>query len=403
MEREEGAGHDLVIGIATDPELEGVDKTKRMDFELTDDQKTVQRLAKVFTDREIEPIAVQIERDAKIPSDMHRKMARAGLLGVTTAEDYGGSGQGFLAGILALEQVHYPCTPCTWLAASGGVTEVYEEFGTEEQKREYIPQIIRAEGCPSSGFTEPASGLDPKMLTTTAVLERGYWVINGVKRFCTFGSYNGPSIVYCRTDGDRISAIVVPKNCAGYSCSTPWELMGLRGLDSVDVFLHDVRVPETNLLGERAGGHLIVKKIMESGGVTCGIISVACGQRALDEAVKYAKQRRTRGGTISDMQGHRWLFAEMACRVEAARSLTYRTACMREQGRSTRKDSAMVKLYAAEVGEWVASQALRLQGAYGYTTEHRTERILRASIAMEVMEATNEVQKTIIGADLFRD
>jgi len=374
-----------------------------VDFELTDEQRMFQKLAKDFADREIEPIAEQIEREAKIPTDMQLKLGRVGLLGITAKEKYGGLEQGFLTGILALEQIHYPCTPCTWLAASGGMAEVIEAFGTEEQKQEYIPPMIEGKVCPSTAFTEPATGLDPKMLTTTAILKDGYWVINGTKSFCTFGHLDGPSVVYCKTDGDNISAIIVPKNIPGYTCSKPWALMGVRGLEAVDVYFRDVRVPENNLLGQRGQGHAIPSAIMEAGGVMHAIISVACGQRAMDEVIKYAKQRKTRKGPISDMQGHRWLLAEMASRVEAGRWLAYRAAFLREQGKSARTESAMAKLYAGEGAEWVASQALRLHGAYGYTKEYKIERIHRATLMLEIVEGTNEVQKSVIGAALVKD
>lgn len=374
-----------------------------MDFELTDEQKMFQKLAKDFADREIEPIADQIEREAKVPADMQMKLGRVGLLGITAKEKYGGLEQGFLTSILALEQIHYPCTPCTWLAASGGMAEVIEAFGTEEQKQEYIPPMIEGKVCPSTAFTEPATGLDPKMLTTTATLKDGYWVINGTKRFCTFGHMDGPSVVYCKTDGDNISAIIVPKNIPGYTCSKPWGLMGVRGLEAVDVYFRDVRVPEKNLLGQRGQGHAIPSAIMEAGGVMHAIISVACGQRALDEVIRYVKERKTRKGPISDMQGHRWLLAEMASRVEAARWLAYRAAFLREQGKNARTESAMAKLYAGEGAEWVASQALRLHGAYGYTKEYKIERIHRATLMLEIVEGTNEVQKSVIGAALVRD
>ena len=374
-----------------------------MDFELTDEQQMFQKLARDFADREIEPIAEEIEREAKIPADMQLKMGDLGLLGVSTQEKYGGLEQGFLTTILVLEQIHYPGTPCTWMAASGGMAEVFEDFGTEEQKEEYIPPIIEGKVCPSTAFTEPATGLYPKMLTTTAVLENGYWVINGTKRFCTFGNLDGPNVMYVKTDGDAISAIIVPKNCPGYTCSKPWDLMGLRGLEVVDVFLRDVRVPEANLLGERGQGHAVPTKIMESGALVNGIISVACGQRALDEAIKYAKERITRRGPISDMQGHRWLFADMACRVESARWLTYRAAFLRERGKEARIQCAMAKLYAGEAGEWVASQALRLHGAYGYSREYKIERIYRATTALQIVEGTNEVHKSVIGGALVAD
>lgn len=374
-----------------------------MDFELTDEQRMFQKLARDFADREIEPIAEEIEREGKIPADMLAKMARVGLLGIIAPEEYGGLEVAYLTFILAMEQVHYPCTPCTWLLVGNELAELLNHVGTKEQREEFLPPVIEGSLLPGGVFTEAATGSYPEMLTTTARLESGYWIINGTKRFHTFGHIDGPATIFARTDEDRISAIIVPKNTDGYSCSKPWGLMGLRGLETVDTFLRDVRVPESNLLGERGNGFEILLVVTAGGKLRQAIQSVACGQRALDEAIAYAKQRTTRRGPISDMQGHRWLFAEMASRVEAARWLTYRMAFLREQGKDVRMESAMAKLFAGQAGEWVASQALKIHGAYGYTTEYKIERIHRAALAQELIEGTNEVQRSIVGAALAED
>jgi butyryl-CoA dehydrogenase len=374
-----------------------------MEFELTDEQGMFQKLARDFADREIEPAAEEIEREGKVPPDMLAKMARVGLLGITAPEEYGGLEQGYLTLILAMEQVHYPCTACTWLLVANELAELLESAGTKEQKDEFLPPAIEGTSLPGGVFTEAATGSYPEMLTTTARLEDGHWVINGTKRFHTFGHVDGPALIFAKTDEDSTSAIIVPKNTEGYTSSKPWGLMGLRGMETVDTFLRDVRVPEGNLIGERGKGFEILLMVTAGGRVRQAIQSVACGQRALDEAIAYAKQRTTTRGPISDMQGHRWLFAEMASRVVAARWLTYRTAYLRERGKDVRTESAMAKLFAGQAGEWVSSQALKIHGAYGYTTEYKIERIYRAAMAQEVIEGTNEVQRSIVGASLVED
>lgn len=374
-----------------------------MEFELTDEQRMFQKLAKDFADREIEPIAGEIEKEGKIPADMLEKMARVGLLGMTAPEKYGGLEVGYLTFILAMEQIHYPCTACTWLLAGNEFAELLDFAGTDQHRDEFLASVIEGSVLPSGVFTEPATGSYPEMLTTTARLEDGQWVINGTKRFHTFGHFDGPATIFVKTDEDRISAIIVPKNIAGYSSSKPWELMGLKGMETVDTFLKDVRVPEGNLLGERGSGFEILLMVTAGGRLCQAIQSVACGQRALDEAIAYAKERTTSRGPISNMQGHRWLFAEMASRVEAARWLTYRAAYLREKGKDVRAESAMAKLFAGQSGEWVTSQALKVHGAYGYTTEYKIERIHRAALAQELIEGSNEVQRSIVGASLVED
>ena len=375
-----------------------------MDFELTEQQKMFQKLARDFADREIEPIADEIDREGKIPSipDMLSKMAQVGLLGIIVPEKYGGLGQGLMTYILALEQIHYPVTACTWLMGAQGLSELFERYGTEEQMQEYIPPVVEGKLMPSGAFTEPSTGSDPRMFTTTAVLENGQWVINGVKRFATFGHLDGFAIVYCKTDGDMISGILVPKNIPGYTCSKPWGLLGVRGLESVDIFLRDVNVPEKNLIGERGKAIPVLMEMVAEGRLAIAIRSVSCGQRALDEAIKYAKERTTLKGPIAKMQGHQWLLAEMACRVEASRLLTYKAAFLKEHDKPADIASSIAKLFAGQAGEWVASQSLQIHGAYGYTTEYKIERIFRAAKQSEIAEGVNEIQRTTIGGALVR-
>lgn len=372
-----------------------------MDFELTDQQKMFQKLARDFADREIEPIAEEIEREGQMPIDMLTKMARVGLLGITAPEKYGGLEVGFLTYILAAEQVHYPCTPCTWLLAANEFAELLNVVGTEQQKAEFLPPVIEGSMLPGGVFTEETTGSDPGMLTTTAYVENGYWVINGTKPFHTFGHSDGPAIIFAKTDEDRISAIIVPKNTAGYSCSKPWGLMGLRGLETVDTFLRDVRVPESNLLGERGNGVEILLMVAGGGRLRQAIQSVACGQRALDEALKYAMERTRRGVPIASMQAIQWLLAEMAFRIEPARWSAYRVAWLREQGEDTRMESAMVKLFASRVGTEVANMAMQVHGCYGLTKDFKIERIYRQAKMFELTEGGNETQRSIVAGSLL--
>ena len=375
-----------------------------MDFELNEEQKMFQKLAKDFADREIEPIAEEIEREAKMPVwDMLKKMADVGLLGIMVPEKYGGLGQGLMTYILALEQIHYSVTPCTWLLGSQGLSELFEKYGTEEQMQEYMPPVVQGKIMPSGAFTEPATGSDPRLFTTTAVLENGQWVINGVKRFATFGHLNGFALIYCKTDGDMISGIIVPKDAPGYTTSKPWGLMGVRGLETVDVFLRDVKVPEKNLVGERGKAAFVLMEMVAEGRLAIAIRSVAVGQRALDEAVKYAKERTTMKGPIAKMQGHQWLLAEMACRVEASRLLTYKAAYLKESHKPAEVAASIAKLFSGQAGEWVASQSLQIHGAYGYTTDYKIERIYRAAKQSQIAEGVNESQRTTIGSALVRD
>lgn len=377
-----------------------------MDFELTEEQKMFQKLARDFADREIEPIAEEIDRTGKIPSipSMLKKMAEVGLLSIVAPEEYeGGLGQGFLTYIMAAEQIHYPVTPVTLLMGGQELIELLHHHGTPEQKKKYIPDLINGtNGIPTAAFTEAATGSDPRMITTTAILEHGHWTINGVKRFATWGNSDGMGIFYCK-DGKGLSGIIIPKNTEGYTCSKPWGLMGMKGLETVDVFLRDVKVPEANLLGARGKAVEVLMEMIAGGRLLICIRSVATAQRALDEAIKYAKERRTFNGPISDMMGHRWIMAEMACRVEASRYLTYKASYLKEKGQPANVAASMAKLFSGQAGEWVASQSVQIHGAYGYTTDYPIERIYRAAKQSEIAEGSNEVQRTSIGRALVAD
>jgi len=377
-----------------------------MDFELNEQQKMFQKLAKDFADREIEPIADDMEREGSIlpsPLEMAQKMASVGLLGIIVPEKFGGLEQGLLTYILALEQIHYPVTACTWIMGGQGICDLFIHHGTEEQQQEYIKPIIEGKVIPGGAFTEPSTGSDPRLLTTTAVLDNGEWVINGTKRFNTFGNFDGPNVVYCKADGGGVSSIIVPKNVSGYTCSKPWGLLGVRGLITVDSFFRNVRVPEKNIIGKPGRALEVMVEMVAEGRLAIAIRSVSCGQRALDEAVKYAKERETIKGPIAKMQGHQWLLAEMACRVEASRLLTYKAAYLKEQKKPADVPASMAKLFAGQACEWVASQSLQIHGAYGYTTDYKIERVFRAAKQSEIAEGVNEIQRTSIGRALVSD
>jgi len=374
-----------------------------MDFSLTREQQVMQRAAREFADREIEPVADEIEKEAKVPPDMPKKMAQAELLGMLAPREYGGSEAGWLNYVLVVEQIHYPVTACTWVMTdANNFLYLVQDSGTEEQKEKYIRPVASGEAETTLAFTEPATGSDPKLLATTAVLDGEHWIINGVKRFASGGNRPGPIILFAKTDGDRISALLFDKQGEGYSVSKLWGLMGVRGLETVDVYLDNMRVPQDSILGERGQGLGMLLKLVSGAKLPIAIRSVACGQRALDEAIKYAKERMTRKGPISDMQGHRWLLAEMASRVEASRWLVYRAAFLKDQGVDVGTEAAMAKLFAGQAGEWVASQAFQIHGAYGYTTDFPIERIYRAAKQSEIAEGVNEIQRSIVGAALVR-
>lgn len=367
-----------------------------MNFDLTTEQKLIQRSARDFADREIEPVTQRMEKGEPVPADFPSRLGKARLLGLLGHKKYGGSEVGYLTYILAMEQLCYPVSPCAWLVGiCNSVVETLGYFGTEEQKAKYIAPVCKGEWLGSVVFTEPGTGSDPKALTTTAVLEGDFWVINGTKRFNSLGAYDGPALMTVK-EKELINCIIVDKNCEGYTSSKPWQFMGYVGLPTVDTYLNNVKAPKGNLLGERGKGFNILLKLISGARISSCARSLGIGQAALDEAIKYSKQRMRRGSPIASMMSIQGMIAEMASRVEASRWLTYETAFLREKGSEAIKESAMAKLFVSRAAKEVADMGLQIHGAYGFTKDFKIERIYRAAKEGEIVEGTSEIQRSII-------
>ncbi|MFA4835830.1 MAG: acyl-CoA dehydrogenase family protein [Dehalococcoidia bacterium] len=373
-----------------------------MDFRLTMEEKLIQKMAHEFASTQIEPIAAQIDREKKIPREIANKMGDAGLLGMPLPRQYGGSDSGFLNWILALEQMHYPVSSASsFMNMCVMVGRGIVQFGTEAQKKQFIPPLCTGELIGSWAFTEPSTGSDPKSLVTRAERDGGHWVINGVKRFNTKGNLDGPAVVFANVDGLKTTAFIVDKNQEGYINSKPYELMGNLGTETVDTRFVNVRVGQDRLLGEIGQGFSILLAAAAVGRLGLSIKSVAMAQAAQDEGVKYAKQRTRRGVPIGSMQAIQWLLAEIAVRVEGARWMTYRTAALKDQGSDILKESSMIKLFATRLAKEAVDMSMQIHGSYGFIRDFKIERIYRTVKENELIEGSSEVQRSIIGGHLM--
>ncbi|MFC1982602.1 acyl-CoA dehydrogenase family protein [Chloroflexota bacterium] len=373
-----------------------------MNFDFTDKQRVIQRVAREFTEREIEPIAEQVDRDCVIPFEMIKKMAQVGLFGMKVPPKYGGSEAGTLAYTLAMEQLGYAASACDSIVlTNNNLTELICAFGTEQQKQKYVPQLCAGEGVASRMFTEPSTGSDPKAIATTAVPDKDHYIINGNKRFATHSPLDGPAIIYAKDETGRVSAFLIEKNCEGYSTSKPWDLLGLRGQMTADVTLNNVRVPKNNLFGPKGDGMKILFSMIGAGRIgICARLLGLC-QAARDEAIKYAKQRTVRDRPIAQMQTIQWLLSEIESRLEAARWLTYRVAFLAEQGEPPREEGAIAKLFVSRTAVEISNMALQVHGGYGYTKEFKVERIYRNAKYGEIVEGVSEIQRSIIASALI--
>jgi len=375
-----------------------------MDFNLTEDQLMLQTTVREFTEREIEPIAVPLDREGKLPNDLIKKMARIGLFGMTVPRQYGGTDVGNLSCALACEQVAYSGTGAWWLVGfQNSIPECIAHFGTEELKRKYIRPLCEGNAYASIQFTEEETGSDPESLITTARPDGDNYVINGMKRFSTFGARDGYAILYTKDEDGACTAFVIEKKIPGYSATKVWELMGGGGIESVDVYFEDMRVPRASILGEKGKGFDALLYWISTEKIEQCAACVGIAQAALDEAITYAKSRTARGKPISGMQGIRWQFAEMQSKLEAARWLTYRAAFLQDQSTPNwMTEAAAAKLFVVPTAIEIVEIARRIHGAYGYTREFKIERLARAIAGAASIATSLEINRSIVGAALAR-
>ncbi len=375
-----------------------------MDFNLTEDQLMLQTTVREFTEREIEPIAVPLDREGKLPDDLISKMAGIGLLGMTVPKQYGGSDVGNVNCALACEQVAYSGTGAWWLVGfQNSIPECIAHFGAEELKQKYVRPLCEGTAYASIQFTEEETGSDPESLITTARPDGDSYVINGMKRFSTFGARDGFAVLYAKDEDGGCTAFVIEKNAPGYSATRVWELMGGGGIEAADVYFEDMRVPGASILGEKGRGFDVLLYWIAAEKIEQCAACVGIAQAALDEAIAYTRSRMVRGKPISGMQGIRWQLAEMQAKLEAARWLTYRAAFLQDQSAPTwMTEAAAAKLFVVPTAIEIVETARQIHGAYGYTKEFKIERLSRAVAGGASVATSLEINRSIVGAAVAR-
>lgn len=370
-----------------------------MNFNLTEDQIILQKMVKDFTAHDIEPVAAQIDREGRLPDDLIKKLAALGLLGMTIPKKYGGSDAGSLNCALAIEQLAYSGTAAWWLVSfNNSIPESIDHFGSAKLKQNYLKPLCDGTAYASIQFTEEETGSDPEALTTTAIPDGNYYVINGMKRLSTFGARDGYGVLYTKDDTGACTAFVIQKNCPGYNAEKTWELMGGGGIEAADVYFQDMPVPKTNLLGKKGEGFTILLHWVAIEKIQQCSSSVGIAQAALDEAINYTKSRKSRGKSISTMQGIRWMLADMQCQLEAARWLTYRAAFLHDQQATDWKnEAAAAKLFVVPATIKVVEMARQIHGCYGYTRDFKIERLYRAAAGATGIATTLEINRSIVG------
>ncbi len=380
-----------------------------MDFSFTEEQIAIRDTCRDFAEQEIKPIAEKIDATGSFPYDVIRKMGELGLLGLPFPEEYGGAGADFLSYCLAIEEIARGDVSIgiTMEAHTSLGTMPFYLFGNEEQKRQYIPQLARGERLWAFGLTEPEAGSDSAGTQTRAVLQDGYWHINGSKAFITnagteiTGGVTITAVTGTLPNGRKqITNLIVPKGTPGYSIGNLYKKMGWRASDTRPLAFEDCVVPEKNILGKPGEGFKQFMQILDAGRIAIAALSVGLAQACLDEALSYAKVRKQFGQPISKFQATQFKLADMDTEIELARLMYQKAAWLHMQGKPYTREAAIAKLFASETAKRAADQAVQIHGGYGFMDEYPVSRYWRSVKVNEIGEGTSEVQRMVIAKHL---
>jgi short-chain 2-methylacyl-CoA dehydrogenase len=375
-----------------------------MNFDLDAEHELLRDTVRQFALEKVAPVAEALDREKRFPYEIVSGLAELGLMGMTIPEEYGGGGTDTLSYAIAVEELtRIDSSVAITVAAhhSLGTLPIYY-FGTEEQRRRWLPELASGAKLAAFGLTEPGAGSDAGATRTTARLEDGEWVIDGAKMFITNA---GTDITACvtitaRTDDGEISNIVVPNGTPGYVISEPMQKLGWRASDTRELSFQGVRVPEENLLGPRGDGFRQFLTILDGGRISVAAMGVGLAQGCYDLALSYAREREQFGKPIAKFQAVQTMLVDMATEIEAARDLVWKAAWEKDQGRDFAKTAAMAKLYSGELSHRAANWSLQIHGGYGFMDEYPISRLYRDQKILEIGEGTNEVQRMVIAKHL---
>jgi alkylation response protein AidB-like acyl-CoA dehydrogenase len=368
-----------------------------MNFNLTEQQEMFQKSVRKFAQAELTPLIDIMDKENRYPHEIRPKLVAMNLLGIPFDPKYGGAGADHVSLALAMEEVAKILAPMAISMQVGNVTcDRFNKLGTEKQKKEFMIPICEGKRVVCFAFTEPETGSNPKMIKTTARSVRNGYVINGVKRFITHGTFADTALIFAKDDEGDISLFIVETNRKGFSTDKKMDKLGLRGTELCDLIMEDVEIPKENLLGGKGGKFDTLKDAMTIGKLCLSAQCVGLMQAALDESIRYSMHRMHFDHPIFDLQAIHWLLAEMACRLEAARWLTYRAAFLKDQGINTLKDMAITKLFATSTAVDVVRWGMQVHGAYGISKEYKIERLFRDAKMYELLEGTSEIQRELI-------
>ncbi len=377
-----------------------------LSFAFTEEQEDLRQMVREFAQAEVLPLVEESERKEKFPVELMPKLGELGLLGIVFPEEYGGIGADKITECIFVEEMAKVCAGIIMSVNAHvdlAVFPIYK-FGTEEQKQRYLPRSIAGEIIGAYAITEPNTGSDAAGLAARAEKRNGGYVLNGRKNFITNGTICDFCLVAAYTDkgarGEGISVFIVDRDTPGFEVTRKLEKMGHKSSDTAELVFEDCHVPEEALLGGREGAFRALMEALITGRVSHGVKSAAIGEAAFEAAKRYAQEREAFGRPLSKFQAIRFKLADMATRLEAARTLAYKAAWLYSTGRPCVKEASMAKYYSAEVAEYVCREAVQIHGGYGYIPEYPVERYYRDAKLASITEGTDEIQQLIIGREI---
>lgn len=381
-----------------------------MNFNLTDEQEMLRDTCRSYAENQLQPVAAELDKTHKFPMEHVKALGEMGLMGVVYPEEYNGSGMDYISYAIAIEEISRGC------ASTGVVLSAHNSlclspiyyFGTDDQKKKYLPKLCTGEHIGCFGITEAEAGSDAAGTRTTAVLKDGKWVLNGTKNFITNGGVADVSVVMAATDREQghrgLTMFIVEKDTPGFSVGKTEEKLGINASSTTELVFDNCEIPEENILGSTGQGFKIAMHTLDGGRVGIAAQALGIAQAAMDFAATYALERKQFNQSLSNFQAIQWMIADMATDIQAARLLTYSAA----QGIGTgdrqkySKDAAMAKLFASEASHRVTHKAIQILGGYGYTTEYPVERHYRDARITEIYEGTSEIQRLVIASNVLK-
>jgi len=378
-----------------------------MNFQLTPEQQEVRALARDFAEREVAPVIHHFDETQEFPREILTKLGATGLLGALVPEEYGGAALDYVSYALAVEELNRvdASVGITMWAHNSLCTNHIALFGSREQKGKYLPRLAKGEALGAWGLTEPGSGSDAAAMRSRATADGDHFVLNGSKAFITNAGVAEVTVAMAITDPARgskgISAFILDRGLPGFTVGKPYRKLGLHASNTAELHFDNVRVPATALCGEAGQGFVNTMQVLEGGRIAMAAMAVGLAQGALDEAVKYMKQRSAFGKTLAELNGLQGMIADIGTEVEAARLLMLRAAALKDSGKPAKVAASMAKVFASEVAMKAATKSLQIHGGAGYITEFPIERIFRDAKLTEIGEGTSEIQRMVIAREIL--